>query len=544
MFFDWVKTQDLFPMETIFYNVTMKQLRYGRQFRLIEEYADEMISTGISLDNITYSTIITSAKMVGRFDRAVEWFERMYATGLMPDEVTCSAMLDVYGRLGQTEEALNLYERGRASGWKPDQVALTVLAKIFGDAGDYDGIRYVLQEMKSLELPPNLVLYNTLVEAMGRAGQPGYARKLFEEMLDSGICPNEKTLTAMAKIYGRSKWSQDALQLWKQIKEKNWPMDFILCNALLNMCADLGLVEQAKTLFADIISGKHGRPDSLTYSTMLKLYGYSGDVENAMKLFEELCESGVELNAMGTTCLIQSLGKAGQLDDLVRVFRIAVERGVKPDDRLCGCLLSVASMRRESGDEEKVLACLEQANPRLFRFVRMLLEDGEGDEEAGFEMVKREFKSLMRDTAVASRDVFCNFFIDICRNNDMLERAHALLYLGSLYGLYPGLHKKGADSWCLDLRTLSMGAAQTALEEWLQTLSGIVQQGEHLPEALLVRTGIGHSFYQGLADSFVSHAKKLNAPFRESHNAGWFVASREDMISWVKSRSDTPVVPT
>lgn len=136
----------MFPMETIFYNVTMKSLRFGRQFQHIEDLAFEMIEKGIDLDNITYSTIITCAKKCNLFDKAVEWFEKMYKTGLMPDEVTYSAVLDVYAKLGKVEEVMSLYERGRASGWKPDPIGFPVLGKMYGEAGDYDGIRYVLQE--------------------------------------------------------------------------------------------------------------------------------------------------------------------------------------------------------------------------------------------------------------------------------------------------------------------------------------------------------------------------------------------------------------
>ncbi|KAL2926877.1 hypothetical protein RDABS01_006666 [Bienertia sinuspersici] len=145
LFFNWVKTQNLIPMETIYYNVTMKSLRFGRQFELIEGLANEMVDNGIELDNITYSMIITCAKRCNLFGKAVEWFERMYKTGVMPDEVTYSTVLDVYAKIGKVEEVMSLYERGRASGWTPDHIAFSVLCKMFGEAGDYDGIRFVLQ---------------------------------------------------------------------------------------------------------------------------------------------------------------------------------------------------------------------------------------------------------------------------------------------------------------------------------------------------------------------------------------------------------------
>lgn len=533
LFFNWIKTLNLFPIETIFYNVTMKSLRFGRQFQHIENLAYEMIENGVELDNITYSTVITSAKRCNLFDKAVEWFERMYKTGLMPDEVTYSAVLDVYAKLRKVEEVTSLYERGRASGWKPDPIAFAVLGKMFGEAGDYDGIRYVFEEMKSLGVQPNLVVYNTLLEAMGKAGKPGMARSLFEEMVDSGITPNEKTLTALIKIYGKARWAKDALELWDRMKSNGWPMDFILYNSLLSMCADLGLEEEAEGLFEDMKGSEHCKPDSWSYTAMLNIYGSGGNVDTAMKLFEEMSEKGVELNVMGCTCLIQCLGRAKRIDDLVRVFEISVDSGIKPDDRLCGCLLSVISYC-EGEDVNKVLACLHRANPTLVAFIKLL-----ETEETGFENVKEEFKGILSSTAVDARRPFCNCLIDICRNRGLQERAHELLYMGTLYGLYPGLHTKTAEEWRLNVRSLSVGAAYTAFEEWMGTLTKIVQRQEALPELLSANTGAGtHKYSQGLANAFASHAEKLAAPFRLSKDkAGIFVATREDVISWVQSKA-------
>ncbi|XVF13594.1 hypothetical protein REPUB_Repub08aG0220800 [Reevesia pubescens] len=539
LFFNWIKTKNLFPMETIFYNVTMKSLRFERQFELIEELANEMVSNEIPLDNITYSTIITCAKRCNLFDKAVEWFERMYKTGLMPDEITYSAILDVYAKLGKVEEVLSLYERGVASGWKPDAIAFSVLAKMFGQAGDYDGIRYVLQEMKSLGVRPNLVVYNTLLEAMGRAGKPGLARSLFQELLESGLTPNEKTLTALAKIYGKARWAKDALELWEEMKSKKWPMDFILYNTLLTMCADIGLVEEAEQLFVDMKQSEHCRPDSWSYTAMLNIYGSGGNVDKAMELFAEMSEVGVELNVMGSTCLIQCLGKARRIDELVRVFSVSVEQGIKPDDKLCGCLLSVVSLCESREDMDKVLTCLQQANPRLVAFVKLI-----EDEKSSLDTVKEEFKSIISDTKDDARRPFCNCLIDICRSKNLHERAHDLLYLGTLYGLYPGLHNKTVDEWSLDVRSLSIGAAQTALEEWLGTLAKLVKREEALPELFSAQTGTGtHKFAQGLSNSFASHLKKLEVPFRQSEEkAGCFVATREDLVLWLQSKIPSSTV--
>ncbi|KAF9625928.1 hypothetical protein IFM89_027796 [Coptis chinensis] len=467
------------------------------------------------------------------FDKAVEWFERMYKTGLMPDEVTYSAVLDVYAMLGKVEEVLSLYEKGRASGWKPDPIAFSVLGKMFGEAGDYDGIRYVLQEMKSVGVEPNLVVYNTLLEAMGKAGKPGLARSLFEEMVGAGVVPNEKTLTALVKIYGKARWGRDALGLWERMRSNGWPMDFILYNTLLSMCADLGLEEEAEKLFGDMKgSDSKCMPDSWSYTAMLNIYGSGGKVEKAVSMFEEMLRLRVKLNVMGCTCLIQCLGKAKRIEDVVRVYGVSMDKGVQPDDRLCGCLLSVVSFCENDVEVGMILGCLERANPSLVAFVKLL-----GEEDVHLERIKEEFKQILNAVALEVRRPFCNCLIDICRKRNLHERAHELLYCGIVYGLYPGLHSKTAKEWTLNLRSLSVGAAQTAFEEWMGAVSKVMDREEPLPQLFSAHAGAGtHKFSEGLANALDSHLKKLGAPFTPSEEkAGSFVATREELTSWVQS---------
>lgn len=492
-----------------------------------------MLDEKVELDNVTYCTLITCLKKCGRFDSAIEWFEKMYRTGVMPDEVTYSAVLDVYAKLGKKEEVIGLYERARGGGWTPDAVAFSVLAKMFGQAGDYDGIQYVLGEMRSLDVKPNVVVYNSLLEAMGKAGKPGLARSLFEEMVSSGLSPNEKTLTALIKIYGRARWSKDALELWERMRANRWPVDFILYNTLLNMCAELGLEEEAEELFEDMKrSNGRGRPDNWSYTAMINIYANGGKADRALELFEEMLACGVEPNVMGCTCLVQCLAKAGRVKDAIRVFETSLERGVKPDDRLCGCLLSVVALCEEE-ELGSILACLEKANPRLVRFVDMLSK-----EDTRFDQVKEELRGILNQASVEVRRPFCNCLIDICRNHCYPpQRAREILHLGNLYGLYPGLHAKSSNEWSLNLRSLSIGAANTAFGEWMKSLLNSLQNGEALPENFAVHAGAGtHKFSQGLPVTFALHLKELAAPFRRDElRGGSFVAGREDLVSWVQS---------
>ncbi|XP_040377768.1 pentatricopeptide repeat-containing protein At5g46580, chloroplastic [Oryza brachyantha] len=536
----WLRALPAFPLDTILFNVTLKSLRAARQWPHAEGLALDMLASAVPLDNITYSTLITTARRCRQFDKALHWFERMYTSdGVLPDEVTYSAILDVYAQLRMKEEVLALFDRARGSGWKPDHVAFAVLAKMFGEAGDYDGIQFVFREMREVGIKPNIFVYNALLEALGKTGKPGLARNLFDEMTSEGVEPNARTLTALAKIYGRARWGRDALQLWEQMRQKKLPADNILCNTLLSMCADVGLVGEAEQLFSDMKDPDQGdvpKPDKWSYTAMINIYGSSGDADRALQLFAEMVECGIEPNIMSYTIVIQCLGKAGRIRDAVEVLETGMSNGLEPDDRLCGCLLSVVAL--SSGEEtEMVLACLEKVRSDLVKLIRML-----GDAGVGADDLTVKLKGILNAVAPEVRRPYCNCLIDICHNHGYpSERAVELFRLARLYGLYSKIHTKKEEEWSLDLRSLSVGAAKTAFDEWMKTIS---EHKEGLPQTFSVYTGSStHKFAQGLAAAFAAHLEQLEAPFHASESQlGSFISSRDDLVSWLQTSISSPAV--
>jgi hypothetical protein len=121
----------------------------------------------------------------------------------------------------------------------------------------------------------------------------------------------------------------------------------------------------------------------------------------------------------------------------------------------------------------------------------------------------------------------------------MLERACELLDHGLTLGIYTDIQSKTSTQWSLNLKSLSSGAALTALHVWINDLSKALEAGEQLPPLLGINTGHGKHKYseKGLANVFESHLKELNAPFHEAPDkVGWFLTTKVAAESWLESR--------
>lgn len=523
--------------EVILYNVTMKAFRKSKDLDGAERLFDEMLERGVKPDNITFSTIISCSRICYLPNKAVEWFEKMPQHGCEPDDVTLSAMIDAYGQAGNIDMALSLYDRARTEKWRIDAVTFSTLIKIYGLSHNFDGSLNVYEEMKALSVKPNLVIYNTLLDAMGRAKRPWQAKSIYREMIKNGFSPNWVTYAALLRAYCRARYAEDALNVYKEMKENGMELNVILYNTLLAMCADVGYTDQAIEIFNDLKEAGTCKPDSWTFSSMITIYSCSGKVSEAEAMINEMLEGGFEPNIFVLTSLIQCYGKANRTDDVVRTFDRLIELGITPDDRFCGCLLNVMT---QTPREElcKLTGCIERANSKLGPLVRVLVE-GKMIEGTFKDEVSELFESISEDVKKA----YFNCLIDLCVNLNLLERACELLDMALTLNIYTDIQSKTPTQWSLHLKSLSLGAALTALHIWVNDLSKSVENGEELPPLLGINTGHGKHKYsdKGLASVFQSHLKELNAPFHEAPDkVGWFLTTKLAAESWLESRRISP----
>jgi hypothetical protein len=167
-----------------------------------------------------------------------------------------------------------------------------------------------------------------------------------------------------------------------------------------------------------------------------------------------------------------------------------------------------------------ILGCIEKANPTLHRLIHMLR-----NELVGFDEIKKPFRELLYKAPVDVRQPYCNCLIEIC--TDQLgfptHRPHDLFHLGYIYGLYQRLETRGHSEWSVDLRTLSLSAAKTALDDWFEGIIDAEENGENLPPKFRVFSGYGSEkfrsvltryfkgIYQNLGPHFASARKRPQA---------------------------------
>ncbi|EFJ25474.1 hypothetical protein SELMODRAFT_442013 [Selaginella moellendorffii] len=536
-FFEWLKARpELYEINRYTYNVMLKILRNGRQLELSEKLVEEMTGRGIQPDNYTFSTLINCAKRCRQPEEALKWFERMKSEGIVPDEVTYNSVIDMYGRVGRVNEAVELYEKLKSVNWKLDTVTYGAIANVYARAGDYQSIIQLVQEMRDSGSSPNAVIMNTLMGTLSKAGKVNQAKKVFNEMRTSGVSPTPVTLSILVEMYTRVGAYDQAFEVYETLKTEGWKCDVAVYNSLMKACVEGGRVEQAEDILKEM-KRAGCNPDHLTYRTAMNTYATKGMVDPARRMFDKVVALNGKPDTPLFTVMIRACKLAGEIEQASKIFDEMMESGCcSPDERVSGMLLSCMAMAKNDDERLAILDCLDKFNAPLHELMSAIVRKEEPrsrDEVA--EMVEK-FISDYPETD--SRKPLCNCLIDICSSVGMKHAAHKIFAMGVAVGAYDGLQTNLPSLWRLNLRTLSMPAAECAIEAWVSSLKAAVREGDELPEDLIIETGVGRvRSGQRLNPIVGTLLKKLGAPFTENTEpAGYYCSTGAAVEAWIKAR--------
>lgn len=541
--FDYFRRRLKSAKRVVLYNVTLNLLKKNNNIARVEKLFDEMLERGVRPDRITLTTIIGCARSCGMPKKALELFGKVPALGCELDGITCSMMIDCFARLGNLNKALELYDHAREKKLSLDARAFSSLIRLYGISGNYDGCLNMYEEMKGLGVKPVLSVYNNLLLAMGKAMRPWKVKNIYLEMVQDGYQPNWGTYSAMIQAYCRARYGEDSLDVYKEMKEKGMRLNTILYNTMLAMCADLGLLKEAIEIHNDMMGCEMSKPDLRTYSSLIAVYSNSGKVSEVEAILEEMTKQGLEPDIQVLTSLVRCYGKANRTDDVVKTFDRLLDLDLTPDEQFCCCLVNVlAQTRRE--EMHRLSACIEKGMPNLGYIVKLLIDDEEKDEGT---LLKNEAGEFLSSISTGARRAFCNSLIDVCVGLNQHRKAYELFVLGMKFDIYTDIQTKEPTQWCLHVKSMSSGAALTALHMWMNELSRAIENGEELPPLFGINTG--HGRYNQpktrLVNVLESHLRKLNAPFLEEPNVpGLFFTTSIAVTSWLKYRQPENVFAT
>lgn len=324
------------------YNVMIKaHVKFGSCRKALSLF-DELRLRGLVPDNYTYPFVF---KAVGRLRIVLEG-EKIHGfalkSGVFHDCYVCNSVLDLYGELGcaqnlskvfdeiptrdsiswnvlisglvkssRFEDAVNVYRRIRLEvSVQPDEATVVSTLSACTALKNLDLGREI-HEYVSTKLGFTVIIRNALLDMYAKCGCLEVARDIFNAMPEKNVI----CWTSMVSAYANVGRLDEARALFERSPIK----DLVLWTTMINGYVQFNKVDEAMTLFR-CMQMDGVKPDKYTLVTLLTGCAQLGALEQGEWIHGYLKESGIRIDAVVGTALIEMYAKCGCLEKSLQIF--------------------------------------------------------------------------------------------------------------------------------------------------------------------------------------------------------------------------------
>ncbi|XP_024514859.1 pentatricopeptide repeat-containing protein At2g33760 [Selaginella moellendorffii] len=276
---------------------------------------------------VSWSAMIAAYAQRGHPADALELFVRMDHEGVKANAITFVSVLDACASLGAIALGKSIHERIVADGLLGDDVILgNTIVNMYGKCGEVDLAREVFERMEA----KNTVTWNTMIAACSRHDRYKEAFALLGEMDLDGLRPNKITLVS---VIDACAWMQSISRgriVHEIVAGEGLESDNAVANALVNLYGKCGKLRAAR----HALEGIETR-DKISWTTLLAAYARHGHGKRAIAVIKRMDHEGVKLDSFTFVNLLEScVAIAGSGKDEARASSEALALGEEIHDRL------------------------------------------------------------------------------------------------------------------------------------------------------------------------------------------------------------------
>lgn len=121
------------------------------------------------------------------------------------------------------------------------------------------------------------------------------------------------------------------MALFDEMKEEGVPYNTITYNSIIDVCIKCGEVRRAEDLVKQMNEPENNvEPDLITYSTLLKGYCHTGEMDKALQVSETIKERGLRRDELVYNTLMDGCVKANDISTGVGLFEEMLQASMKP----------------------------------------------------------------------------------------------------------------------------------------------------------------------------------------------------------------------
>ncbi|KAK4478098.1 hypothetical protein RD792_017363 [Penstemon davidsonii] len=290
---------------------------------------EEMKSSNTEPDGRIFTTILSACGRARNLEIGNIVHGFISENNIAIDSYLETALLNMYAGCGAMDMAQTLYKKLKTK----NVVSSTTMISGYSKVGNIEAARLIFDEM----VDKDLVCWSAMISGYAESDKPQEALKIFHEMQQYGIKPDLVTMLSVVSACAHLGALDQAKQIRKFVDENGFGKALPINNALIDMYAKCGNLEGAKEVF-----NRMYKKNVISWTTMVSAFAVHGDVDNALKYFQEMKFENVKPNWVTFVGVLYACSHGGLVEEGKKVFESMVnEYGITPKLEHYGCLIDL-----------------------------------------------------------------------------------------------------------------------------------------------------------------------------------------------------------
>eukprot|EP01018_Ginkgo_biloba_P012920 Gb_21941 [translate_table: standard] len=263
---------------------------------------NQMQQARIQPNQFTFASVLPACAKFAALEQGMKIHEEAIKTGFHSDVFVANALIDMYAKCGSIDKARDVFDKMH----QRNVVSWTAIIAGYAQNGNVEEASNLFQEMPER----NVVSWTAMIAGFVQNGQGVEALKLFRQMQLAGVKPNPNTFASVLPACAYLAALEQGMEIHEEIRKNGFLSEVFVANALIDMYAKCGSIEKARDVF-----DKMCQRDVVSWNAMIAGYAMHGCGKDALKLFEQMQNSGVKPDQITLGCVLSACCHSGLVDE-------------------------------------------------------------------------------------------------------------------------------------------------------------------------------------------------------------------------------------
>eukprot|EP01018_Ginkgo_biloba_P009822 Gb_15507 [translate_table: standard] len=281
-------------------------------------------------NTVPWSAMIAAYVRHGHGEEALKILYQMQRKGFQPDEFTFASVIPACANLAALGQGKEIHGSIIRSGFESDIFVANGLVDMYAKCRRLEEAQKVFDTMPTRDV----VSWSAMIAGCAQNGYVNEALKLFLDMPERNVI----SWNAMIAGYAQNGHFAETLKLFRQMQQTGMKPNPVTYASVLPACASIAALEQGKEVHEDIIRNGF-QYDIFARNALVDMYAKCGSIENAEQVFYKMPER----NVVSWTAMIAGYAQTGHSDEAVKLFQQMKLTSVKPNSVTFASVLSACA---------------------------------------------------------------------------------------------------------------------------------------------------------------------------------------------------------